>query len=359
MSIMRKLQQIDAAIRQLRKGCHYYDASLVAALASTLKLYLRDQFSLKEILGYGLYIPRLRDDLPILISKEKSLAKLAKTNPREEQAVTENKAIFYQRCREAGLPIPETYGVFDRGQGTDRDGAALRGKDDWVSYFAATLPAHFIIKDVGGAYGSGFGAFERCNGHYREAGGRMFDGAGLYEELVRRSDSGLVVQERLFDHSDLEALSGRPGLQTMRVNTEMDAKGKVSLLFYWLKIRVGDNLADNFSMGTVGNLAGFGKWNEGVLEGARTCEPCGSGFRTVYTHPETGVSLKGFSIPLWEQAIELAKTAHRSFAKCGTLGWDVAMTPTGPRIIETNIWWDPPLFAPQVMSRGEWRRVFG
>jgi len=25
-----------------------------------------------------------------------------------------------------------------------------------------------------------------------------------------------------------------------------------------------------------------------------------------------------------------------------TIGWDVALTPNGPRIVEGNVWWDPP-----------------
>lgn len=359
MEPLRKIGQVTAAYGRLRAGCKAYGLPVTAALAEVIPMYVRDRFSLKEIVGYGLYIPRMRNDLPVLISKERSLAKLARTNPPQEQSTTENKSVFYRLCRAAGLPIPQTYGVFDHGRGTDAGGAELEGRDAWVSYFATTLPEHFIVKDVGGAYGSGFAAFERCDGRYRKIGGGLFDGPGLFDELVQRSNSGLVIQERLFDHPDLEKLSGRRGLQTIRINTEMHPDGTVSLLFYWLKIRVGDNVTDNFSMGTVGNLAGFGKRDEGVLEGARTPDICGSGFRTIDTHPDTGVSLKGFRIPFWTQAVDLAKTAHRSFPKCGTLGWDIAVTPTGPRIIEANIWWDPPLFAPQVMPPAEWRRVFG
>ena len=73
MSIMRKLPQIQTALGRIRSGCEYYDVSFPAALFATLKLYLRDRFSLKEIVGYGLYVPKIRDDLPILISKERSI----------------------------------------------------------------------------------------------------------------------------------------------------------------------------------------------------------------------------------------------------------------------------------------------
>ncbi len=41
------------------------------------------------------------------------------------------------------------------------------------------------------------------------------------------------------------------------------------------------------------------------------------------------------------------------------LGWDVALTDEGPRIIEANARWNPPLYAPFLMSGADWRTIFG
>ena len=359
-STFQKLERVKAGLAALRSGCDYHGVSLNQALLSSIKLYVSDQFSIKEIIGFTLYVPEIRRQLPILISKQRSLAKLAATNPASLQDQTENKSVFYELCRAANLPIPECYGVFKDGGGVDIDGGALEGKADWVAYFKRRLPSHFVIKELGGAYGSGFAAFERRGDEFILPDGHTTDAAGFYDELCRKPDDERILQQRLFDHPDLEALSGRPGLQTIRINTTMNDDGSVSLLFYWLKVCVGDNVVDNFSMGSTGNLAGFGYLDKGVLKGARGRHPSGVGLTTVHTHPKTGMAFDGFRIPLWDEAVKLAKKAHReAFSSFGSLGWDIAVTPEGPKLIETNVWWDPPMFATMVMTDDDWRRVFG
>ena len=62
------------------------------------------------------------------------------------------------------------------------------------------------------------------------------------------------------------------------------------------------------------------------------------GWSPIRRHPETGVSIDGFRIPFWQEAVELARDAHLRFDSFGYLGWDVAITPTGPKIIEANAW---------------------
>jgi hypothetical protein len=51
--------------------------------------------------------------------------------------------------------------------------------------------------------------------------------------------------------------------------------------------------------------------------------------------------------------------AQRCFAELPTLGWDIALTGDGPVIIEANSRWDPPLYAPFLMSDEAWQRIFG
>jgi len=356
--MLKKFGDFRVAFRLIRTGCHQYGVSLPKGLLAALRLYTRDQFSLKEIVGYALYVPEIRSSMPVLISKESSLAMLARMNPTAKQAQTENKAIFYRHCQEAGLPVPETYGAFRQGIGTDRFGAPLDGKTPWTAYFNENLPSHFIIKDVGGAYASGFGAFERRDNHYVEVGGNTYDSSSFFDELTRRSASEIVIQERLFDHPDLQALCGHAGLQTMRVNTQMHSDGTVSMLFHMLKVLVSGNIGDNFSMGTTGNLIAVSQAGNDILSGARALHPCGSGLITIKEHPETGVSFDGFQIPMWQEAIDLAKTAHRSFGSFGSLGWDIAITTDGPKLIEANAWWDPPNYAPTIMADDNWRKIF-
>lgn len=53
-------------------------------------------------------------------------------------------------------------------------------------------------------------------------------------------------------------------------------------------------------------------------------------------HPDTGVVFKDCTIPYFKEALALACAAHKAMDSIKCIGWDVAITPTGPVIIEGN-----------------------
>jgi hypothetical protein len=358
---MDALNKITRFRADLQRACRHYHGAYPAALLRALYLYSVGQFSRKEIIGYGLFVPSICARMPILISKEQSLAKLARFNPPNSQHLTESKDEFYAICRQNRLPIPETYGWTRNGRAYDANGTVLEGDQAWREYLSGRLPQDFVIKDRAGAYGSGFAAFHRTGNSFKSvATDDLYDIRGLLRAFSLAGGSeGIIIQERLFDTALLSTLSGRRGLQTVRINTLLLPDGRVSILFYWFKILAGHMLSDNFSMGTSGNLAAFGDPDVGILRGAVRLHECGSGMQLVTVHPETGISLDGFKLPFWPEAIDLVTTGQRCFPALPTLGWDIAFAETGPVIIEANSRWDPPLFVPFVMSEENWRRIFG
>ena len=345
----------------LRRGATFYRVPFATALLRSLRLYSAGQFSRKEIIGYALFAPSITEAMPLLISKEHSLARLARFNPPERQHLTENKDEFYAICRSKGLPIPETYGWTRDGRRYDGDGRAIEHDADWRNYLSTRLPEQFIRKDKDGAYGSGFAAYQRRGDrfHIADHPGDL-DIVALAAALSpAAADADIVIQRRVFDDDRLAELSGRRGLQTMRVNTLLAADGNVSILFYMIKILAGRTITDNFSMGTTGNLIAYGDRDDGVLRGAVNIHQCGSGMTRVAVHPDTGIPFDGFRLPQWAEAIDLARRGQRAFPELPTLGWDIALTAGGPLIIEANARWDPPLYAPFLMSDQHWRQIFG
>lgn len=53
-------------------------------------------------------------------------------------------------------------------------------------------------------------------------------------------------------------------------------------------------------------------------------------------HPDTGTNLKGFEVPFWKETIALMRKSIFKFRYFTYLGWDVAITPQGPIVIEVN-----------------------
>ena len=52
--------------------------------------------------------------------------------------------------------------------------------------------------------------------------------------------------------------------------------------------------------------------------------------------------IEGFQLPLWNETLNLVKQAALCFLPIRTIGWDIAISPRGPVIMEANMWWNPP-----------------
>ena len=57
-------------------------------------------------------------------------------------------------------------------------------------------------------------------------------------------------------------------------------------------------------------------------------------------HPFTSLVFEDYQIPFWKEANELVLSAHSFLPDIPTIGWDVAITPDGPILIEGNDNWE-------------------
>ena len=53
-------------------------------------------------------------------------------------------------------------------------------------------------------------------------------------------------------------------------------------------------------------------------------------------HPDSGVTLSDTIVDGFQDVVNLAVVASAHFSQMGILGWDIALTPKGPAIIEVN-----------------------
>ncbi len=89
---------------------------------------------------------------------------------------------------------------------------------------------------------------------------------------------------------------------------------------------------DNFSSG--GIVAGI-ELETGILTAARSA--VGQFSTTVHPHhPDTGAGIEGVAIPQWGEVRALALNLAERIAGLKVAGWDICLTPEGPRLIEGN-----------------------
>jgi hypothetical protein len=150
-----------------------------------------------------------------------------------------------------------------------------------------------------------------------------------------------VIQQRLRSHRALAALSQSSNLQTLRITTFIDRSMTCHLLFSHLKLMTsGAAFTDNICDGRTGNFTNVICLETGTITKSFLKTQDGSGDRWITHHPVTHRELTGFPVPCWSQACDLVRRAAHALLPVRSVGWDVALTDDGVKLIEGNIWWD-------------------
>jgi Sugar-transfer associated ATP-grasp len=256
-------------------------------------------------------------------------------NPPGDVPLVQDKRLFEQTCRERDLPTPAVLAVLSRGG--DRETTVRR----WWRSLVDNCPVDLVIKPVSGQRGIGVRILRRVPGGVDDLRGTTLTWEALARELEAGPDVSYLIQPRVRCHPRLRELSGRDALQTLRIVTLLDERGRAEVLYALLRIAVGDALMDGFrapDSGSTGNLIARVE-ADGTIATPVTVAPSGFGLVRVERHPVTGRELTGGGVPEWEAARELALRTAEAFAPLRTVGWDVAPVPGGAVLIEGNAWW--------------------
>lgn len=326
------------------KASRLYQTSFMRIFFWYLHLWHRRGFSSKEAFQLGLLNPEISENELDRYCSKKSMIKLQRSiNPLSWFPFTEDKSIFYKYCMAADIPIPKLYAVFFQDTpGWVCTGKTLRHRDAWKFFFENELPAEFVIKPAKGVYGEGVHVLKRSGERFSDASGKSYTADEVYG--IMQSDrfyDSFVIQERLHNHSELFRLSNTHALQTIRLISFVDSRGIVHILYAALKIVTGENIIDNFEWGMTGNLMAKIS-DKGWLQQVITMNPDCPGIRIVHEHPTTGILFDSFQIPLWDEVFSLVQELAVKFLPIRQIGWDIAITPKGVKVIEGNKWADPP-----------------
>lgn len=156
--------------------------------------------------------------------------------------------------------------------------------------------------------------------------GQGADTDALYTALLEKKM--FLVEETLAQHTDMASLNPS-SINTLRITSTL--KNNEVYIMYCL-IRIGDGSKE------VDNISGGGMYSAvdetGHISAPAFCDKTGESYET---HPKTGKQFQGFAVPFYEQSLELIQKAARKVPQIRYVGWDVAITPNGPVLIEGNI----------------------
>lgn len=184
--------------------------------------------------------------------------------------------------------------------------------------FAKAVP-RFLVKPSNGSCGEGISVADTTGWDST----RLRD---LYQQLSQRADRPMV-EAILHNHPDLDL--GNASLNTLRIITLRHLDGTVEVVCAVLRAGQGDTITDNTATGGAVYDVDLGT---GII--------CNYGWtshrRDIVRHPGTDIVMPGRQVPYFAEALDMVRRAMAELPEVRWIGWDVAITPDGPAVIEAN-----------------------
>jgi len=164
-------------------------------------------------------------------------------------------------------------------------------------------------------------------------GDRSLDAAGLERHIAQLSRQySYLVQPRVPPHPDLADLS-LGILTTVRVLTSASPDGRIVVSHAVFRMPMAtDAVVDNFHAGGIAAPIDMatGRLGRATDMGLRRDSAWHA------AHPISGARIEGRTLPHWPAVIDLVCKAQRAFSDRPFVGWDVALLPSGPCLVEGN-----------------------
>lgn len=188
-------------------------------------------------------------------------------------------------------------------------------EEDLKNFFETRTKVFAKMKDL--SCGIGCELIETAN----------FEDSAAFVNYVK--EKGFATIEDVIENHPAIAKLYPHSVNTMRMITMLDAAGNPHCIYSVFKMGKDGRVVDNYGLhGPVD------------LETGEFLYPAHSGDTTAGIHydehPNTHEKLVGFRVPFMKEAMEMVEKAATVVPQMRYVGWDVAITPNGPVIIEGN-----------------------
>ena len=301
---------------------------------------------------FRLFRSDLRSSAGDFIHEQVGLRIMRHLNNHEEVAILDDKRKFATACAQLGLPHVQTVAYFENGEVLEREPGLATG-----------LPSQDLFaKSTNLMCGRGAEkwSYDPRSETYERHGLRL-NAAALLERYRRMSVQGVsvpfwkrvrshipqlgsaderedwrarpyILQRGLKNHSLIERFTNG-ALCSVRVVTARARGGDPQLILAALRMPTGDSSVDNFAAGGLASPIDLtsGRLGRAVYKDPRKPD--------AVVHPDSAARIEGETVPMWTEILDLCLVAHRSFPKVATVGWDVAITTDGLKLVEANPGW--------------------
>lgn len=245
------------------------------------------------------------------------------------RVITADKFYFYCFCKSIGIPVPEVISYI-------RNNQCLYGVNCLNKSGISKLFKEYnqvFVKPCSGQMGEGSFILNRVEHKYGINNNSEYKSDEQIVDLLQKGD--WIVQALISQHPNLQRLYP-DSVNTIRLQTVMDADGNVHPFGAILRVGRNGNVVDNWAKG--GILVGI-DMEKGALMKYGFIKPS-FGTIVLTEHPDTKVVFYNYPVPYFREAVLMAIRLHKNLYRCHSIGWDISITPEGPIFIEGNGLWE-------------------
>ena len=336
--------------RDARPAARKWNISVWRIIKEQVALKYRNELRPDEYFRYGLDDPNMPWEEKLTFVGSDFGRKLWYIfTPARYHGYYRNKLAFKHLFRSMGFPVAKFYGVYDPQWGHTADGAPLRNADDIAAWMKTSGVEEAVFKPTESAEGQMIFVMAGRKPDNPQAfislDGQEYTPERIIEELndpdrlalafpdapVQRT---FLVEQRLHPHPEIVEMTSSATLCCLRLVTLVTSRGDIDIIGSYFRLQPSSSGADNSEEeGTALYLSvdpETGRLGEGVLfYGA---DPT----KRYKRHPDGGSVATGRTLPMYKEALDLARKAAQAVPMARTIGWDLAMTPQGVYLVEGN-----------------------
>jgi hypothetical protein len=304
------------------------------SILSELATCWREGFAPWEYLVYKFYEAPVFQKRAMFLSRRKAERLNDKLNARSNWVLVDDKLICQSRLEQAGLPVPKVHAVFSPHPRTCLSSPVYQGAEQ-IRDFLERADFPLFMKPIADGQGNRCRRIESWDGSSLKTFLGKVPMSKLLEWVEQDSpfgDAGLFLSEVIQPHPDLR--DWHSSTSTVRIGVLLTPSGPV-ILRTSIRIPVGHQVKDNFDPSEGINMAAQVAPESGVVGNAV------SGFgvteRAFTHHPDSGVPIAGLQLPHWQRAREVVLTGSLLFPGLKFQHWDIALTESGPVVLEVNV----------------------
>lgn len=257
-------------------------------------------------------------------------------NPPEYRKLSQYKLAEKSILQTLGFPTSPFIGYLNPQRGCSAEGRDLRNSDELRDCLGTLEPGNRICFKLLEGWGSGFVAAEVAVNDENQLQLRQLQEPSWHsvndfcsQILKLRDDSEYVIEHYLEQHPWYAELNPS-SVNTWRLWVLQKPGQEAEVMGAYIRIGRAGSLVDNTSSGGAAFPidVSTGLMLKGTLAALDQDR--------FENHPDTGKRITGVAPPMWADVEQLAVRTVRIFPKMSFAGLDVAVTTTGPVIVEIN-----------------------